>query len=377
MKTRVGIMLLIALAVAGCQKNERAATPLTGVSGASVISGDVQMADGSSPAGVEVSLRGTGMTTVLAEDGRFAFGSAPEEAELLFRRASDAVEASMKTESNAGHLQIELAKREAKHGGRRRGVGRGAKVREYEGLIVSADATQLVMFTSKKEEVTIAIVPQTVIRHGGTLLTAADLTPDTRVHVKARTVEDVLTAVQVIVQNDDEDDDSDDGDDDEPAVRREYEGIVVSTTDAQIVLLDSHREEVTFNVTPATIIRKGNRTVALADIEAGWRLHVRTAPAADGTLDALVVIVQNTGGSGEDEPSTVRVNGQIASVGTVDLVVTTDDGDVTVQTDGATTIRKQGASATLAELAVGDKVPVKGVSVSDGVVLATEIEVKK
>ena len=169
----------------------------------------------------------------------------------------------------------------------------------------------------------------------------------------------------------------DDGDDDEPVVRREYEGIVVSTTDAQIVLLDSHREEVTFNVTPATIIRKGNRTVALADIEAGWRLHVRTAPAADGTLDALVVIVQNTGGSGEDEPSTVRVNGLIASVGTVDLVVTTDDGDVTVQTDAATTIRKQGASATLAELAVGDKVKVKGVSVSDGVVLATGIEVKK
>jgi hypothetical protein len=384
MKLKVTLMLLLALTVTACQKNERTATtPMTGVYGAAMISGEVEMADGSSPAGVEVTLRGTGMTTVLAADGRFAFGSVPAEGELAFRRASDGVDAALRVGSASGHMTIELAKSDARRSGRRRGVGRGEKVREIEGLVVSADAAQLVVFSSKKEEVTVALAAGTVIRHGGTILSAADLTPDTRVHVKAKLVEDVLTAIQVIVQNDGDDDE---GGDDEDRPRKEYEGLVLSTTDAQLVMVDAHGQQVTFNIKPETTIRKGNTPVLLSEIQAGWRVHVRTAgtPAlADGTFDALLVIVQNTNGdddddSGDDDDSLeVKFGGKIASVGGVELVVTTDGGDVTVQTDASTRIEKRGSSAVLADLAVGDKVKVEGVKVSDGVVLAREIEVKR
>lgn len=384
MKLKVALMLFVAITVAGCQKNERAAaTPLTGVYGASIVSGQVQMADGSSPAGVEVTLRGTGMTTVLSADGRFAFGSAPSEGELGFRRASDGVEAALQVEANAGHLTIELAKSDARKSGRRRGVGRGAKASEFEGVIVSGDATQIVVFTSKKQNVTIALASTTVIRHGGTLLTAAALTPETRVHVKATNVDGVWTALQVIVQN--EDDEEDDGDGtDEP--RSEYEGLVLSTTASQLVMVDAHGAQVTFNVTPETVIRKGSRTLLLSEIQAGWRVHVRVdrgaVPAGDGSLNALLVIVQNTNGGDDDGgdgdgSANVRFGGRITSVSGSELVVSTDTGAVTVQTDASTEIRKRGVAVTLADLAVGDKVKVAGVQVSAGVVLASEIEVKK
>lgn len=383
MKLKVTFMMLLALTMTACQKNERTAvTPMTGVLGAAMISGDVRMADGSSPAGVEVTLRGTGMTAVLSADGRFAFGSAPSEGELGFRRASDGVEASLRLDGTSSHMTIELAKSDARRGGRRRGVGRGEKAKEIEGVVVSADAAQVVVFTSKKEEVTIALAADTVIRHGGTLLAAADLTPETRVHVKTKLVEDVLTAIQVIVQQND--DDEDEGDE-EDRPRKEYEGLILSTTESQLVIIDALGQQVTFNVKPETTIRKGNKSFLLSELQAGWRVHVRTsgAPAlADGTFDAVLVIVQNTNddsdeGEDDDDSPEVKFGGKIASVGGAELVVTTDDGDVTVQTDASTRISKRGSSATLADLAVGDKVSVKGVKVSDGVVLASEIEVKR
>ena len=83
MKRRVVIMFLLALTLAACQRSETSSvTPLTGGFGAAVVTGDVHMTDGGSPEGVEVSVRGTGMSMILAADGQFAFGSVPANAEL-------------------------------------------------------------------------------------------------------------------------------------------------------------------------------------------------------------------------------------------------------------------------------------------------------
>jgi hypothetical protein len=296
MKQRIAVMFVLALSLAACQRNESSSvTPLTGGFGAAVVTGDVRMADGGSAEGVEVSVRGTGMSMILAADGRFAFASVPEEGQLGFRRQSDGVEASLDLAEVSSHLSIELTKTEARRSSRRRGVGAGDRVREFEGLVMSATATEVVMFTSKKEEVKIALVPETVIRKGGTLMTAADLLPDMRIHVKAKNVGETWTAVMVIVQKlpgEDDDDDDDGEDDDTPAVRKEYEGLVVSATAAQLVLLDSHRNEVTFAITPETVIRKGNTPVAPADIQAGWRVHVKSSAAADGALTAVRITIQ-------------------------------------------------------------------------------------
>lgn len=69
---------------------------------------------------------------------------------------------------------------------RRRSAGRGTgEAFQFEGVVRSTAAGSIVVFTSKKEEVTIALTPQTVIRKGNKTLAAADLVAGARVHVKA------------------------------------------------------------------------------------------------------------------------------------------------------------------------------------------------
>jgi hypothetical protein len=64
MRTRVSqwVVVVMVVALAACNRGERAS--VTGAYGEGVVSGQVTMAAGlgTSPAGVEVSLRGTGMT---------------------------------------------------------------------------------------------------------------------------------------------------------------------------------------------------------------------------------------------------------------------------------------------------------------------------
>jgi hypothetical protein len=286
------VVTMVVLALAGCREGERAT--VTGGYGAAVVSGEVVMATAGSPQGVEVSVRGTGQMMTLGADGRFAFSGIPAGALLDFRRASDGIEASLQLESASGHVVIELARTEARKSSRRRGVGGGTKtVVQFEGLIRSAAASQLVVYTSHKEEVTIALTAETVIRKGDTVLTPADLTVDMRVHVKAQKVGDGFTALLVIVQNEGSGDDDDGGEDDGPAVR-EYEGTVTSAAADRLVIFDSHRQEVTFVLNADTVIRKGNRPVLATEIQPGWRVHVKATAGTGGINTAVRVTVQNT-----------------------------------------------------------------------------------
>lgn len=366
---KIVMVMLTVLALAACQGREKAS--ITGGYGSGVISGQVVMAQsGSSPAGVEVSVRGTGQSLMLAADGQFSFAALPEGAELAFRRASDGIAATYKLDQVSGHVVIELAQTTArKSGGRRRASGTGPKVEEFEGLVRSATADQVVVFTSKQVEVTFKLTPETVIRHGKTILTAADLLADVRVHVKAQKANDAYTALLVLVQNQETDDDS--GDDDTPS-NREYEGIVRSVSETQLVVFDSHQREVTFVLDAQTVIRKGNTTVAATDIQAGWRVHVKATASADGaTNTATRVTIQNT--HTDDE---VKLSGTVTAVGTTDLTVQTESGAVTVQTDAATRIKQRNSTIALADVAVGDRVKVEGRTVAANTVLAKSIEVK-
>ena len=152
---------------------------ITGGYGNAVISGEVVMqgtAD-ASPAGVQVSVRGTGMSVMLAADGKFTFVEIPDGAELAFRRAADGIDASLRMERGATHVIVALAQNTAtSSSSKRRGVGRGGEpVYEFEGLVRSATADELVVFTSKGVEVTIALTAETIFREGDQLVTAADL----------------------------------------------------------------------------------------------------------------------------------------------------------------------------------------------------------
>ena len=362
MRSLVGLMMA-GMLLASCQREHNA---MTGSYGQGMLSGQVVVADlvNSSPAGVVVSVRGTGMAMTLGDDGRFAFAGVPDGATLDFRRDADGIEAAMQLEQSTGFLTVQLAKSTASKG-KRRGVGQGSKdIYEFEGVIRSAAADSIVVFTSHKEEVTIGLVPETVIRKGKTILTPADLQVDWRVHVKARKVADAYVAVQVIVQNT-----NGDGGDDDPATVREYEGTVVSASATELVVFTSHKEEVTFAITAETVIRKGNTPVDPAAIQPGWRVHVKATANADGTNTASQVIVQNT-------RVETKIEGTVASVGTSSLVVTTAAGDVTVQTTNSTQIRKGKSKITLADIHVGDRVEVEGTRVDATTISAKKIRVE-
>ena len=284
MKLRWMLGLVAVVALAAC--NGEKAT-ITGQYGSAVLVGQAVIVDmeNTNPAGVEVGVRGTGMHMTLGSDGQFVFSGVPQNAELTFFRA-DGINGSVATEGS-GRVVVELGKNGAKKKSNP-SSGQGKRLLQFEGLVRSATADQLVLFTSHKEEVTIKLTPDTIIRKGGTVLDATALLPDTRVHVKAMKVDDVFEATLVIIQNDD--------DDGEKPEAKEYEGLIRSVSDTQLVVFTSHGEEVTFVLNADTVIRKGNTTVPAVQLEVGNRVHVRASTAEDGTKTALLVIVQNEHG---------------------------------------------------------------------------------
>jgi hypothetical protein len=361
---RLVVAMAVVAAFTACSGRHES---MTGSYGDGMLSGEVIVTGtrSSSPDGVEVSVRGTGMTVTLSEDGAFAFAGVPEGALLDFRRASDGIAASLRVAEGSGHVVVEVQGNAAKKSSRRRGVGKGPeRVYEFEGVIRSSTAASIVVFTSKREEVTIALGPNTVIRKGDQRLTAADLLVDTRVHVKATKAGEAYTALEVKVQEDDK------GEDDDPPAVREYEGIVRSAAANQLVVFTSRREEVTFALTAETDIRKGNTPIAAADIQTGWRVHVKATVNADGTKTATRVIVQNT--SGGEDGEKVELRGTVASVAASSLVVATTTGEVTVRITNGTQIRRGNKKITLAAITAGNKVEVEGRRID-----ATTIEAKK
>jgi hypothetical protein len=375
MRLRVTMLIAAVLVLAACQGERES---VTGQYGAAVMTGQVVMADGSSPAGVSVTLRGTSISTVLRPDGQFSFAGAPEAGELSFDRAADGISALLRVEPSSGPLVVELSKNSARKSSSKRrsgrsGSGSGIKVTEFEGVISSATPAGIVLFTSKQAEQTIAFDIATIIRKGKTSLTPADLAAAMRVHVKAKQVDGAYVATLVIVQNDGSGDDDGEGDDDQTE-GREYEGIVLTAAEGQLVIRDSHRGEVTFVLEAATDIRKGNTPVAASAIQPGWRVHVKATTSADGaTKTATRVIVQNTNGGSEER---VKVSGRLVSIAGTALTVETGRGTVTVQTDASTTIERRGSAILLTDLAAGDKVKTEGTRVDASTILARRIEAK-
>jgi uncharacterized protein DUF5666 len=288
MKTRYSVLVVAALMAFVACRGERAT--VTGAYGAGVVVGRVAVTglSNNSPAGVQVWVRGTGMTTTLAEDGAFTFAEVPESAVLVFHRA-DGIDSTLELQKSSGVVEVTLTPVGASQSsGKRRAARSAPAVYEFEGLVRSAGATKLVVFTSHQEEVTFTLDASTVIRKGDQPVNAADLAEGARVHVKATKSADVYTATLVIVQ-----DEEDNGGGNEREAK-EYEGLVRSASATKLVIFDSHGAEVTFVLDAQTVIRKGNAPFAASDLKVDDRVHVKATTAADGTKTATEVIVQNT-----------------------------------------------------------------------------------
>jgi Domain of unknown function (DUF5666) len=291
-------LLILTIAVAAmltsCNRHEAL---LTGSYGEHVVAGQVVMASemaNSSPAGVEVSVVGTGMSAILAADGRFTFAGVPADAELAFRRA-DGVDARIRVSSSAP-LVVELAGKTAtSNSSRRRGVSPKdpGPSQQIEGVIQTAGTDSIVVLDSHQQLVTIALDSSTLIRKGNETVKAGDLKVGDRVHVKALMKDNKLTALQVVVQ-DTEGDDSGNGNHDQ-----QVEGLIVTVSPTSITVHDSHGQDVVMVINSSTVIRKGDQTVLVGDLKKDDRVHVHAA-TVDSKLTALEIIVQQQGGKEGD-----------------------------------------------------------------------------
>ncbi len=237
----------------------------------------------------------------------------------------------------------------------------GQNVTEVEGTITAASATSITVHDSHGEDVVLTITGNTVIRKGDTTIAATGLKVGDQVHVKAAMVNMVNTALEVIVQEPE----------DQPE-QMEVEGTITAASATSITVHDSHGEDVILTITGNTVIRKGDTTIAATDLKVGDQVHVK-AVAANMVNTATEIIVQTPEGHGETETANGTVT---AASGTQLTVHTEDDGDVTVNTDASTIIRKQGTKIAVSDIHVGDGVNCLGTVTGDHTILATQIEVR-
>jgi hypothetical protein len=176
-------------------------------------------------------------------------------------------------------------------GGRRRGAV-SVPLLQFEGDLTAVSSASITVADSHKVDVDITINTETVIRKGGTLLSASDLKVGDQVHVKAALKNDVKIATEIIVQNG-SDDQGDDG-----ANVATANGIVSSTGASSLVVHRAEGDDVTVQINAATNIKKKGVAIALSDIHAGDRVECRGTRIDAHTILAIQIEVEDAHGNG-------------------------------------------------------------------------------
>ncbi len=160
--------------------------------------------------------------------------------------------------------------------------------------------------------------------------------------------------------------------------QQQIEGTITASSATSFTVHDSHGNDDVLQITDKTVIRKGGTLLTPADLTVGLRVHVVAASVNNAKVAFLVIVQDEKAEPGDDHGGqTMTANGTVKSVGSDSLVVTTQPkGDVTVQVDANTIIRKQGAIVHLADIKAGDGVNTMGTRVDDHTLLARQIEVR-
>jgi Domain of unknown function (DUF5666)/Carboxypeptidase regulatory-like domain len=150
----------------------------------------------------------------------------------------------------------------------------------------------------------------------------------------------------------------------------EIEGLVSSIDSDVLTVLDQRLGAVVVHADGSTLIRSGASAIALTQIQVGNRVHVKALKQEDQSYLATEILLQSDKVGGNRQ-----VSGSVSSVdsGTGSFVVQSGVGTVKVETNSATTFRRRGSSATLADVTVGSSVDVNGILQSNGSVLARKV----
>lgn len=155
----------------------------------------------------------------------------------------------------------------------------------------------------------------------------------------------------------------------------EIEGLVsaVSTGAGTLTVLDQRLGAVVVKTTSTTVLRHGQTTITLSQIQVGMRVHVKALLQPDNTYLATEIKLQdeNVGGNRE-------VTGTVTSVNTTEMsfVVQSTGAPVTVKTNSSTTFRKRGSSATFSDVTTAVTVDVEGILQADGSILARKVTIE-
>lgn len=281
----VTVAMMMAVLLVACRGHED--NSVTGSYGTRVISGQAVMAPGSdngSVAGVQVTVSGTGMTTTLGPDGRFTFAGVPDNAELHFSRAADAVDTRLAISgTSAGPLHVAL---ESSSHGHHRSSG-SVPAQQVEGLITAVSGTSITIHDEHGNDVTLAITPSTIIRKGRTNVKPADLAKGMRVHAKAVMVSGTNTALEIIVQDENTTEPPDNG-----GTTMTANGTVTAVGSTSLTVDSEDHGSVTVNVDKHTIIRKQGVVIQLTDIKVGDEVNTMGTKVDDHTLNAIQIEVR-------------------------------------------------------------------------------------
>ncbi|HVR43285.1 MAG TPA: DUF5666 domain-containing protein [Thermoanaerobaculia bacterium] len=286
-KLTLTLLALVAVVLAaGCEREN----DITGAFGKGVVTGQVVLVGdlaGGSPAGIVVSVPGTGMEVVLAEDGRFLFSGVPKGATLQFERGSDGISAAYQLGGVASaDVMIDLERGEASRGRRRPSIARALQL---QGKIVAVSDESITVDAAGKGETTAAFDENTVIRKGNEWLEPADLAVDDKVHVMAQPDDgDGLVARLVILQDFEED--GEEGDEPEVGAKVELEGLITEVSDDSITVDAAGKGPTTATIDGETVIRRGGTMLSASDLEEGDRVHVRARKEGEGLVAELIIL---------------------------------------------------------------------------------------
>lgn len=350
-------LIFASMALFGCMDEGK----ITATSGQGVVSGQVVLSSelSGSAEGIEASIVGTGMSIVLGAEGHFLFAGVPNDATLRFVRVTDGIDAAMAVNGrDGGELVVELGRSSASRA--RRAIR--AQLDQYEGLVTELAADSLTMDAAGKGSVVILVNEDTEIRRANQMITLEEIEVGDRIHVKAKEEEGDVVAKVVMLQSDDSEDDEGTG----VTGRLELEGKLLAVSETEVEIDAAGRGPVVVEIDEYTVIRKGNRSYAPADLMVGWRVHIKAV--GDGeSVRAIEIKVQNTNiddgddGDGEGPGATkVELEGLIVTVSATEITVNAaGKGPTTAIIDDGTVIRFGNKKLTPEDLKQGDRVHVK------------------
>ncbi len=235
---------------------------------------------------------------------------------------------------------------------------------EIEGVITAVGNDSLRIRTRSGAELTVSVLPETVIRSDERRLSLSEVKVGDAVEATVQaTATDSWTALLVEIETDDE-------------RFFELEGTIVGISGSQLTVRAENGLDTTIWVTATTIIRGDDSILDLSRLKTGDEVEIVARRGPDGSLEAVAIEIEDEDDDGDDNDEGVEIEGRITAIAGSRVTISTDEGDVTVTVDAHTVIMIDDHRGTVADLRLGQEVEVDAVEQSDRSLLAITIEIE-